>query len=137
MIARCTAGDIQKGDTVRVSLPNRTPPYSASMINIYREDTGEAVSEEDPEGESDSATAKRRRKRPQARTPRGSSTERQNSSKARRYFRIGLKLLKKGKRDAAIEYLDRAREADPSDELAERIADVLDDGASRDVADPD
>jgi hypothetical protein len=109
MSARCTAGDIRTGDTVRVSLLKPGTPYAARMINIYRKDSGEAASENDPEGETGRARIK----------------ERRNASKARRDFRTGLRLLEKGKREAAIEYFDKARGSDPSDELAERIADAL------------
>jgi len=109
--ARCTAKDIRAGDTVRVSLLKPGAPYAAKMINIYRKETGEAASVKDPEGESGRARAKGRA-----------------ASRARRDFRTGLRLIKKGKWEPAREYFNKARKADPSDEMAKRIDDALEAG---------
>ena len=132
MSARCTAGDIQEGDTVRVSLIKPGVPYVARMINIYRKDTGEAASEEDPEGEASSEITKGQRQGSHASASRSSTAERRMISKARKDFRIGLRLLNSGRLQAAIEHFDKAREADPSDEMAERITQALGEGASQD-----
>jgi hypothetical protein len=121
MSARCTAGDIREGDTVRVSLLKPGAPYAARLINIYRKETGEAASENDPEGETGRASAK----------------ERRIAARARRDYRTGLRLLEKGKRENAIKYFDKARGADPSDEMAERIADALGESTSQDTVTPE
>jgi hypothetical protein len=122
MSARCAPRDIRKGDSVRVSLTNRgtnnpNAPYVATLINIYRKDSGEAISEEDPEGETINRVVSRRK-----------------ASKARRDFRVGQRLLDGGKRPAAMKYFEKAREADPSDEMAQRIADALRQNTTQEAA---
>ena len=135
MNADGSAKDIQIGDDVRVSLVRPGLPYAASLINIYRRDRGEqsAVSSDGAkkanEKTKERKTGSRQKRAKKAsdrktRSPDIKSSKR-TKSRAEAQFKLGLNLLAKGNRKAAVKYFERARQADPSEAMAKRIAGAL------------
>jgi hypothetical protein len=133
-----TATDLRVGDDVRISLSQGVPQV-ATVINVYRTDEGEAASSGKPPGKKGAGKEAAGAARPKAEPKRPAKTAKpadpeaapkeqtvkRPASPGESHFRRGVNLLANGKRDAAIEAFNKAREADPSEEMAERVANAL------------
>ena len=133
--------DIRIGDEARVSLAQTNPPYRATVVNLYRKDEGakpaappKSASRSLAKDGGDDGTEKPKPtllpnnkvfQKAKIGEPLKTSAMSVAVSPAEAQFQLGINMLANGKREAAMEHFNKARQADPSESMSQRIADAL------------